>query len=149
MNILLAIDVQKEFSNNDGNYERIVNFINNAKEYDKIVATRYLNTLGSNFVKYLNYTKCIDGVYDLEFNPDLIIDKYGYGLKDYSIFSKENHYDLIGLNTDACVLKISFDLFDLGYDFNILTDYCYSSSGLDAHLRGIEVMKSVFGSIVK
>jgi hypothetical protein len=89
------------------------------------------------------------GVVDgLEYIPDRMIIKNGFGLSDYSILDKNCEYHLIGFNTDACVLKIALDMFDLGYNFKVLVDYCYSSNGNGHHIRGVEVMKSLFPKAV-
>ena len=100
------------------------------------------------YVKYENWYDCIDKVEDLEFCPDVVIEKYGYGLSDYACLNKADNYDIIGFNTDACVLKIALDLFDKGYNFRVLTDYCYSSEGLDHHLNGVELLKRLISKAV-
>lgn len=148
MKILLVVDLQKEFKDCDGEYERILNFVKTVKGYDRIIATKCLNSMDSPFVKYENWYDCIDKVEDLEFCPDVVIEKYGYGLSDYACLNKADNYDIIGFNTDACVLKIALDLFDKGYNFRVLTDYCYSSEGLDHHLNGVELLKRLISKAV-
>ena len=122
MHVLLVVDLQREFRDTDGQYERILNWVKTVKGYDKIIATKCLNSMDSPFVKYENWYDCIDSVCELEFQADKVIEKYGYGLIDYSKLSKTDTYDIVGFNTDACVLKIAMDLFDRNYDFKVLTE---------------------------
>lgn len=149
--ILLVVDLQSEFYENSGNFERILEFVNKAKEngYDAVFATRCYNSVESPFYVYHNWYDCLDGVQPLPFEPDVMLEKQTYGLSDYSVLDKANHYDVIGYNTDACVLKISMDLFDLGYDFTVLTDYCFSSSGEKQHKSGVELLRHLMTDAVK
>ena len=144
--ILLVVDLQPEFKDNDGQYERILEFVKTTKDYDKIIATKCFNSKNSPFVKYDCWHDCLNGTKDLEFTPFFIIAKHTYGLSDYSILNKKCSYDIIGYNTDSCVFKIALDMFDKGYDFRVLTQYCYSSNGLHNHLRGKEVLKANLGT---
>lgn len=146
--ILLVVDLQEEFYEKSGNFERILNFVKTTKDYDKIYATRCGNSYDSSFYKYHNWSACLHGVAPLPFNPDKIIDKTSYGLPDYRVLSKENHYDIIGYNTDACVLKIALDLFDKGYDFNVLTKYCYSSTSREQHISGVKLLKHLMSDAI-
>ncbi len=146
-NILLAVDVQPEFADKDGQYQRILDFIKNS-EYEEIVATQCVNETGSPWIKYQNWRKLLDGAKPLEFKYDRIYEKKGYGLDDYSVLDKNAHYDIVGFNTGACVLKVALDLFDRGYDFNVLTSYCYSDSGAEHHEKGLWTLRNLLGSAV-
>ena len=113
MKILLAVDVQKEFRDQDGQYDRIVSYIKNAAgKYDRIYATVCANKPDTPFVKNNVWLDCLDGVEPLAFSPDKVFVKYGYGFLDYSWLDPEDQYDIIGFNTDCCVLKVALDLFD-------------------------------------
>jgi nicotinamidase-related amidase len=149
MNILLAVDVQEEFRDQDGRYERIVSYIKrDGGRYDRVYATMCANSPDSPFVKNNVWLDCLDGVKPLAFSPDKTVVKYSYGCLDYQWLNKENHYDIIGFNTDCCVLKVALDLFDRGYDFRVLTEYCYSSDGASEHQRGVAVLRSLLGPMV-
>ena len=151
MKILLVVDLQAEFADSDGEYERILNFVKNAianKTYDKVIATKCLNSENSNFVRYSNWGKMIDGAAELEFTPDTVIEKISYGLTDYSILPVDAHIDVVGYNTGACVLKIALDLFDRNYNFTVLSSYCYSSSGLKHHKHGLWTLKNLMENAV-
>lgn len=149
MHVLLVVDLQREFRDIDGQYERILNWVKTVKGYDKIIATKCLNSMDSPFVKYENWYDCIDSVCELEFQADKVIEKYGYGLIDYSKLSKTDTYNIVGFNTDACVLKIAMDLFDRNYDFKVLTDFCYSSNGLEHHQYGVELLQRLMSKAIK
>lgn len=145
MRVLLVVDLQREFRDSCGNYERILDYvkgnIRNKSKYDIVIALKCSNDMESSFVKYNAWKECLNGVEELEFTPDVVLDKTSYGLANYSVLSKLNTYDIVGFNTDACVYKVAMDLFDRGYDFRVLTKYCYSSSGQEWHEIGIKTMK--------
>lgn len=124
-NCLLVIDLQKEFSD-DKIYNKCIDFILKS-QYDVVYATKFISG-NKNFKKYLDWS-FTKSPQDLEFAADIIIEKHGYGLDDYSILPPNVHYDIIGCETDACVLKVAYDLFDREYDFSILRDYVYSNAG--------------------
>ena len=146
-NILLAVDVQPEFADKERHYEQIINFIKSSN-YDEIVATQCINSPNSPWVKYQDWKNLMDGARPLEFHYDCMYEKVGYGMDDYSVLEKDAHYDIIGYNTGACVLKVALDLFDRGYDFNVLTDYCYSDSGKEHHEKGVWTLKNLLGKAV-
>lgn len=150
MNILLAVDVQKEFQDQDGQYDKIVSYIKSAAgRYDLVYATVCANRPDSPFVKNRVWFDCLNGVEPLAFPCDRIFVKYGYGFLEYSWLDTKDHYDIIGFNTDCCVLKVALDLFDRGYDFHVLTEYCYSSGGGEEHRRGAAVLKDLLGEMVR
>lgn len=85
MNILLAVDVQNEFRDQNGRYEKIVSYIKNSSaKYDSIYATVCANKPDSPFIKNEVWFDCINGVEPLAFSPDKVFVKYGYGFLDYS-----------------------------------------------------------------
>ncbi|MCI8520252.1 MAG: isochorismatase family protein [Clostridia bacterium] len=152
MKILLAVDLQKEFADKDGKYEEILAFLNDAVRgggYDKVVATKCVNSNKSNFVRYNNWHKLIDGTSELEFKADEVIEKQSYGLTDYSMLPKDAEIDIIGYDTGACVLKIALDLFDRDYKFLVLSKYCYSTGGEEHHKRGLQVLSNLLENAVK
>ena len=150
MKILLAVDVQREFQDQNGRYDQIVSYIRSAGEkYDLVYATVCANSPDSPFVRHHVWMDCLDGVEPLAFSADKVVVKYSYGCLDYSWLDPKDHYDIIGFNTDCCVLKVALDLFDRGYDFHVLTDYCYSSSGEEEHRRGVAVLRDLLGQMVK
>ena len=146
MKVLLVVDLQPEFRDNDGQYERILEFVKTTKDYDKIIATQCFNLSSSPFIKYGCWYDCQGKVEDLEFTPYFILAKSTYGLTDYTLLNEEWEYDIIGFNTDGCVLKIAFDMFDKGYNFRVLSQYCYCSTGIEAHTSGKAVLRNNLGT---
>ena len=143
---LLVIDIQPSF-NLEPYYSKVINFINeNRQNYKSIIATRFLNTENSVFVKRLNFRKAMTKE-KIPFKYDLLIDKFTCGVDKEicKVFFKNKMIDVVGCDTDACVLETCFNLFEEDIDFNILTDYCYSTGGMDYHEAGIKVMERNFG----
>ncbi len=148
MRVLLAVDLQREFDDGLGNFERICAFARARKGYDRVIATRCRNGPESPFVRYDNWYDCQGEILPLEFEADLVLDKYAYGLPDYSVLDRKDHYDIIGFNTDACVLKVALDLFDRGYDISVLTEYCFSSEGEEDHRYGVKLLRRLMSRAV-
>lgn len=143
--ILLVIDLQREFGRGE-RYEEILQFVKSTKDYTKIIGTVFMNVPNSPFVKYLGYEDCMDSLQPLDYEPDEILFKSGYGISDYSKLNKNCRYDIVGYNTDACILKIALDLFDRGYDFRVLGNYCYTSEGEEIHESALKILKGIIGS---
>lgn len=151
MKILFVVDLQAEFADNDGEYERILSFVQDAiqnREYDKVIATKCLNRKNSNFVRYNNWNELINSASQLGFKPDTVIEKVSYGLLNYSILPKDALIHVVGYNTGACVLKVALDLFDRDYNFKVLSQYCYSSSGLEHHKHGLWTLRNLMENAV-
>lgn len=149
--ILLVVDLQKEFADNEGMYPKILKFVKQAidgTEYNRVIATKCGNFDGSNFVRYTNWVDLIDGADELEFTPDKVIEKVSYGLTDYKEIPKNAMIHVVGYNTGACVLKVALDLFDLDYDFRVLSDYCYSGDGYENHVHGLWTLNHLLGKAV-
>ena len=147
--VLLVVDLQPEFKDKDGVYDEILKWVKTQikdKKYDIVIGTACINSKDSAYVKYGCWYDCIDKIEDLEYSPDILIYKKGYGLDTYDVLDKDWNIDIIGYNTDCCVLKIAFDLFDRCYNFRVLSDYCYSSNGLNDHLRGCGVLRDCLGT---
>lgn len=145
--ILLAVDVQPEFADSDGHYEKILEFIKNS-DFDEIVATKCTNHPNSAWEKYADWQDLMDGTKPLEFEADRVYEKIGYGMDDYSVLDRTAHYSIVGFNTGACVLKVALDLFDREYDFDVLADYCYSSNGAEHHAKGLWTLRNLMEKAV-
>ena len=113
MRKLFIIDLQKQFKDTCGSYERIVNDVINLKpNYDKVYATVFTQGKNPNYVQKLNWTGCSDSTEkDLEFdlNGVQVIVKDGYGIPDIRRYiESQDEIDVIGCDTDACVLAVCF-----------------------------------------
>jgi len=142
---LLVVDLQKQFKGDK--YDKCLEYIEkHREEYDRIIATLFVNdaSINRNFIKKLKFKDCRDAVVDdIEFATDMIIVKNGYGLQP-GIFGKKDKIDIIGCETDACVLATCFSLWDDGIDFNVLWNYVYTNS--DIKIKEIrKIYKRNFG----
>ena len=135
---LVIIDVQNVFINTQT--QSFVQPIERLQcDYDIIIIFRFINTHGSSFEKHLNWKKCYKNSEEssLAFIPskDSIILEHS----NYSCLTKDlkkllekkyiSHIDLCGFDTDACILKTAFDLFENKISFSILENYTTSTRG--------------------
>lgn len=157
--ILLAIDIQKEFKDNNGMYEKVVDYCEvNRGNYDIIFPTYFCNNYdkNANFVDKLDWNGCNHTT-----NRSLVIHpknldvsncecKYGYASKDIlKIADKEKDIiDIVGCDSDACVLATAFRLWDEGYNFRILTNYIYTTAKKYTNKDIIRVFRRNFGKCV-
>lgn len=112
MLILLVVNLQTEYSDNEGQYDKIMNYITTQKKYDKVIAT-----------------KNVDGCdLPLMFSADLIIETQGFNLKDYILLDKEDEYHVIGYGSDSYILSICSSMKAKGYNFKVLSDFVYTNS---------------------
>ncbi len=154
MNLLLVIDLQKAFINENtiDVVERIDKLIKDNK-YDNIIFTRFINTDNSIWVKKLKYEECISNESKrivLDTNNNLVIDKNIYSafseqLKKYISDNKIDNIYLCGIDTECCILKTAFDLFENGYNVYVLKDYCACTHGEVRHNNAIEILKRNIG----
>ena len=152
--LLLVIDLQYAFINKYTlnlplNIEKIIN----SKKYDKVAFTRFMNSKDSICVKKLNYNRCLD-IEDTKIVIDTgnskVFNKAIYSAVNDELldFIKGNKIDdiyLCGIDTECCILKTAFDLFELGYNVYILKDYCCSTRGKMRHNNAIEILKRNIG----
>lgn len=152
--LLLVIDLQNAFINKYTQElpNKIKNIIEN-KQYDKIAFTRFINFEDSIYVKKLGWKRCID-----DEDKKIVIDIENNKLFDKSIYSavnnelieyiKQNQITdiyLCGIDTECCVLKTAFDLFELGYNVYVLKDYCYCTHGIERNNNALKILKRNIG----
>ena len=143
--ILLAIDIQPSFVRRDIDYVKRVHRYIATSNYNYIYATTFLNYEKSNFINILNWDKVMEFEKPM-IEYDRLIIKHGYGIDDYSVLQRNNiHYDICGLDTEACVYKVALDLFDRCYDFSVLENLCQSSGGLLTHNSAITCLERSIG----
>lgn len=152
--VLLVIDLQKEFYK-DGKEKHLLEYIKqNRHKYSKIIATLFINDVNSNknFIECLDWNGCTDvNEGSLEFEYDEVIKKNSYGIcfKDLERFI-DCEVDVIGCDTDACVLANCYLLFDNNFKFNILREYVYSSSSdVSINTYALKIMARNFGKSLK
>ena len=152
MKYLLVVDLQKEFvkdKKGEKVYKDCLDYIlAEGRNYDAVLAAVYVNNRNPNMHRLLQWEGC-KKIEQLEFIPDAAYYHSGYSIKEYPKVHASDTIDIIGLDTDACVLSACFHVFDLGCNMNILTKYIWSSGGKKMHDAGIAIMKRQFGIAVK
>lgn len=140
---LIVVDVQNFFVNE--NTKDIPNKIStyiDHNEFDFLAFSKFVNNENSNYFKLLNWKKCTNSP-DTDIhnklvkfiNNDNVFEKASYSIfkaKNFTDFLKNNQITKLyfcGIDTDACILASAYDAFDLGFDFEIITDLCFSHSG--------------------
>lgn len=150
MRYLMVVDLQKEFVKDRAGqkvYDKALRYIEAARDqYNAVLAAVYKNvrTENRNMDRLVQWDGCMD-IQDLEFIPDQIWYHSGYSIKEYPYVTSHDVIDVIGFDTDACVLSCAFHIFDLGCDMRIIEDLCWSSGGRGMHEHGIAIMKRQFG----
>ena len=127
MNILLLIDIQKGFP---ASYD-ILPYIEKLdfNKYDRVIATQFINNEDTLFYKN-GYKKMMEepeiNLFDIvENNCTDIIKKDTYSIplnKLYNIVNKKDisSIDIIGVETDGCILATMFSLWDEKIPFKLL-----------------------------
>lgn len=152
--LLLVIDLQNAFINkHTKNLPKKINDLIDTKHYDDIIFTKFINSKDSIFVKKLKYNRCID-----DSDKKIVIDTSNNKVFEKSIYSAVNdefinyvnsngieEIYLCGIDTECCVLKTAFDLFELGYNVYVLKDYCGCTHGKIRHNNAINILKRNIG----
>lgn len=152
--LLLVIDAQKSFINEHTKpYIKKIKKLIEAKKYEKVAFTKFINSKNSIWYNRLNYRGCMT-----EEEQSIMIDTKNNKVFEkniYSAFNKElvdyieenniGQIYLCGFDTDACVLKTALDLFENNYEVYVLKDYCMCSAGQKIHNETIENLKRLIG----
>lgn len=152
--LLLVIDLQNEFINKQT--ERLPDKIKeliDSNKYDSIAFTRFINFEDSIFVKKLKWRGCIqdnDKKIVINTKNNRIFDKSIYSAvnKELIDYINENNITeiyLCGIDTECCVLKTAFDLFELKHNVYILKDYCACTLGIERHNSALQILRRNIG----
>lgn len=147
--LLLIIDLQKSFVNK--NTEQILSKIDNLlkqNKFDNVVFTRFINSTDS-----IYYKECItEESKKIQINTRnyKIIDKNIYSalndeLKKYILEENISKICLCGIDTECCILKTAFDLFENEYNVYILKDYCACMYGKERHNNALAILSRNIG----
>lgn len=152
--LLLIIDLQNAFINeNTNNLPKKIEKLIDSNKYNTIAFTKFINFENSIFANKLNWKGCID-----EEDKKIVINTQNniiFNKTKYSVVSEEfiNYINdnkiteiyLCGIDTECCVLKTAFDLFELGYNVYVLKDYCACTKGIKRHNNAIEIIRRNIG----
>lgn len=152
MAILLVVDLQREFVKSDKCmevYKRCVNYINTCRHLyaHGVYAAVYKNTDSRNMLMLTRWEE-MQEIKKLDFKPDKMFAHSGYSAVPRMKLPEHTPIDVIGLDTDACVLAHCFDLFDLDLHFRVIMDGVYSSGGEELHQAGLLCMKRQFNRAI-
>ncbi len=160
---LIVIDVQKGFINKNTKdvVLKIKNYIfRNKNRYDLIIFTQYKNHKNSNFVKSLDWygfmskseTDLADEILEFVDDKNLFVkNTYGSFVDDklHSLLKRHKigKVELMGFDTENCVLTFARDAFDRGMRVVVLKDLCASHSNKKLHKAALEIIEDNIGEI--
>ena len=151
MAYLLVVDLQPEFVKDSPGklvYQRCLDYINYCgANYDEVIAAVYKNTDSKNMHALVRWDE-MQKIQKIEFKPTKMYVHSGYSIGDRLNFNEHTKVDVIGFDTDACVLSTCFDLFNMDTNFRILANGCWSSGGVEMHGDGLAVMRRQFNRAV-
>ena len=159
--ILLVVDMQNGFAR----YEQTKDLTCKIEKllerhvFDVVIGTRFLNSDNSMYEKSFGWSRLKTEderaiPVNLKKNMDYIEDKYIYNCVNSSFMQRlcqlndgelPKYIFVIGADTDCCVLTIATSLFENNIRPIVLTEYCNSNGGPEAHLSGISCMKRLIG----
>lgn len=153
---LFVVDVQNGFISHNTNYvTQRIKYLLEQNIFEYVVFTRFINTLDSPYVKYLNWDKLFAEteqklVEDIEPFAKAVFDKTIYtGLNKETLrFINERNIQTVcvcGIDTEGCVLKTAVDLFENNILTYILEYYSASNGGDKFHQAGILVLSQLVG----
>lgn len=152
--LLLIIDLQNGFVNeHTKEISKKVNLLLDEKRFNDVIFTRYINSENNVCYKRLNYTECMSEeskAITIDTRGYKVIDKEGYTAvtDELKTYIKENNISKIyvcGIDTECCVLKTAYDLFEQDYDVYILSEYCACMAGNQANQNALELLKRNIG----
>ena len=152
---LLIIDVQRGFINQ--HTRAIPALVEKEQEnYDLVWATRLEYSAGSPFltIRKLSGFGNVDKPTELAFNiraDAKTILKNGYSAVSKEFLEELNGQnvtmvDLVGVDTDQCVLATALALFDANVTPKIIVDRCASTGGTNAHKAGLAILRRALGA---
>lgn len=151
---LLIIDVQNGYINQ--HTKHIPAFVEKEQEkYELVWATKLEYSAKSPFIniRKLNGFRDIENPTELAFNIRLdakIFIKHGYSAVSKEFLQELSGHgittiDLVGVDTDQCVLATSLGLFDMSITPKIIVDGCASTGGTEAHNAGLYILRRALG----
>lgn len=154
---LVIVDVQNGFVSRRTGYvpRRICTLIREC-HFDHVVATRFVNSMVSPYVKLLGWTGLMEnGEQALSDIPiesvERVFTKRGYTCftPAFCRFIHEKKVDrlvLCGIDTDCCVLKSAIDAFERGIRCDVVCDCCASNGGGKSHNAALLVLRRTIGA---
>ena len=66
-------------------------------------------------------------------------------VKTYIEDNRISEIYLCGIDTECCILKTAFDLFEQNYNVYVLKDYCACIYGINRHNNALEILERNIG----
>ncbi len=154
---IFVVDVQNGFVTQSTEHvvKRIESLLNQSI-FDFVVFTRFLNTLDSPWVKFLNWQDLISEQQRqladcLQPFAKVVFDKKAYSSinQETIAFLKQNTIDTVfvcGIDTDCCVMATAVDLFEQLIHPYVLAHYSASNGGQESHDAAIRVLSRLIGT---
>lgn len=159
--IVIVVDMQVGFARFKQTKEltkRIASLLEK-KFFDSVIATRFLNDDNSIYEKLFSWHRLKTEedrrlAPEIEKNVNFIFDKYIYNCVTPTFIQKlcqinDGNYPekvyIMGADTDCCVMTIATALFENNIRPIVLTAYCDSNGGPDAHEAGVICLKRLIG----
>jgi len=133
--ILLVVDLQRQFIDKNGQYEKILDYVKSTKYdgvYGTIFSQKFISVMNPNFRRYLNCNEAIAcDNRDVEYIYNDVYIKTGYAVNVYEFLrdngiDKETHIDIVGCGLSS-IMAVSSRLWDMFCDFSILSEYTYDT----------------------
>ena len=151
---LLITDVQKGFINKFT--EHIPKFVEKLQfEYETVLATRFFNKDGSFYHDLIKWHRFSKDSKDTELafkirSDAIVIEKHIYtciNVNFIKLLRSRNisEVHICGIDTDICVTKCAVDLFENNIVPVVLSKYCASTAGLDAHKNALKTLARYIG----
>ena len=152
--ILLVIDVQKCFINeNTKDLPKKIENLISKNLYSHVLFTKFINYKDSVYASRLGWEGCID-----DDEQNIVMNTFNYqtfNKTTYSAFNdvlieyirknKISEIYLCGIDTECCILKTAFDMFEAGYNVYVLKDYCGCMYGIRQNDNALEILKRNIG----
>ena len=153
---LFIIDVQNGFiAQNTSHIPQKVKSLLEQNIFEYVVFTRFINTLDSPYVKYLNWHELFSEteqkiVDDIKPFVRIVFDKTVYtacNQETLNFLKKRNicKVFICGIDTERCVLKTAIDFFENNILPYVLTYYSASNGGDNYHQAAILVLSQLIG----
>jgi|GEM_PF-6693658 len=152
--ILLVVDMQAGFTQSKSTQALIqpINDLVNSGLFKEVVFTQFFNYVGSSFDNILGYKGCVSkeeraSVVDIPASCKVYKQQSTYGISQDDVEEIKalgvSKVYMCGVDADACVLAIAFNLFDKGLTPVVISDLVASSSSSMPQLGDIAV--TIFG----
>jgi|GEM_PF-89916 sugar/nucleoside kinase (ribokinase family)/nicotinamidase-related amidase len=151
---LIVVDLQKGFiTAHTAHLPASVAAFLGQVQCEPVVFTRFINQAHSPYERFLDWREMhqppdTDLVEELQPFARIELVKHTYTALTSELRAQLAAADevlLVGVDTDACVLKTAFDLFEAGYRVRVIADLCATTEGPAMHEKALAVLQRNIG----